>query len=199
MPLLLGEPRALPVSCGAGRDGAARRGERPRRSQLLWRRGEGLAVGWGGGARCPCRLPRVPAWDGSCPSSLRRDNELRPQLGESGALRETPARMGGQSAPANAKAAAGAGAGAGRGDGAGGVCWCSGGGGGGEGLGHLPERGRSSEEREALAGPRCRVSPCPCAPVQPRAQRLPRALLPEVPKSSPLASFVSAAPPPLTR
>lgn len=99
--------------------GAARRGEHPRCSQLLWQQGEGLGVGvgrWGLAVPgiCPGRAD-VPARDGSSPSPLRRDNELRPQLGECGALLETPARMGGQSASENAKAATGAGTGRGGG------------------------------------------------------------------------------------
>lgn len=72
--------------------------------------------GWGAGGSLPLAPARAAPMSlrgmGRRPVPCRGDNELRPQLGESGALLETPARMGGQSASENAKAAAGAGTGA---------------------------------------------------------------------------------------
>lgn len=158
--------------------------------------------GWGGGGSlslAPARAAPIPARDGSSPSPLRRDNELRPQLGESAALLETPARMGGQSAPENAKARSRNRA-----------RWrCLGGCVGVRGVVAAVQvsvicrsGGRSSEERAApgRAAPPGRVSPCPSAPL-PRCAPLGHAgslrspIFGEVVKSS-LASFVSAAPTP---
>ncbi|CAN8196673.1 unnamed protein product [Coccothraustes coccothraustes] len=98
---------------------------------------------------------------------LSGDNELRPQLGDSGAFLETPARMGGQSASGNAKAATGAGAG---------WRWLRallvfGGGGRGAGIGHLRERGakfRGASSAQRLAGPRRREGSRPAPPLRSR-------------------------------
>lgn len=81
------------------------------------------------------------------------------------------------------------------------MCWCSGGGGRGAGIGHLPERGakfrgassawpgRTAGEGSAL--------PLRSAPAPLGHTGFPRSpIFGEVVKSSPLAPFVSAAPPP---